>query len=186
MSRHEPLLVLEAMNTETPLFKFIKIFLGAALVVSLVGAGWNVYRRLPADGAWARTEVPVANSTNANSVVTIVLRSESAATQANTRIELYPIDFAATQRDFSAVLRPGKSFDDFLTQRIKGLVPVRAQADDNGRAVARLSEGNWWIRATAALTNGEKIEWRLPIIVSGRAQTIELTAENAYERTKTF
>ena len=170
------------MNTETPAVKVIRIFLGAALLISLAGAGWNVYRRLPADGTSARTEVP---DPNANSVVTILLRSESAAA-ANTRIELYPIDFAAAQRDFSAVLRPGKSFDDFLAQRMKGLVPVRAQTDDNGRAVAKLSEGNWWIRATAALTNGEKIEWRLPIYVSGQAQTIELTSENAYERTKTF
>jgi len=36
------------------------------------------------------------------------------------------------------------------------------------------------------LTSGEKIEWRLPVKVFGRGQTIELTAENAYERTKTF
>src|SRR2546422_7491528 len=171
------------MNTETPVVKFIKIFLGAALLFSLFGAGWSVYRRLPADGPWVRTEV---SDSNANSVVTIVLRSDSAATQVNPRIELYPIDFAAAERDFSAVLRPGKSFDDFLAQRMKGLLPVRAQPDDNGRSVVKLSEGNWWIRATAALTNGEKIEWRLPIKVFGRAQTIELTSENVYERTKTF
>ena len=69
---------------------------------------------------------------------------------------------------------------------MKGLVPVRAQLDSNGRAVAKLSEGNWWIRATATLTSGEKIEWRLPVKAFGRGQTIELTAENAYERTKTF
>ena len=174
------------IETETPIIKMIKIFLGAALLVSLFGAGWNVYRRLPVDGDWSRTAVPEANNTSANSVVTIVLRNDSAAAQVNTRIELFPIDFAAAQRDFSAVLRPGKSFDDFLAQRMKGLLPVRTQPDDNGRAVAKLSEGNWWIRATALLANGERIEWRLPINVSGRAQTIELTSENAYERTKTF
>jgi hypothetical protein len=65
-------------------------------------------------------------------------------------------------------------------------LPVRPQLDSNGRAVAKLSEGNWWIRATAALAGGERIEWRLPIKVMGRGQTIELTSENAYERTKTF
>jgi hypothetical protein len=171
------------MNTETPVVKVIQFFLGAALLISLVGAGWNVYRRLPAEGAVTRTEISDAN---ANSVVTIFLRSETAPAQASTRIELYPIDFAAAQTDYSAVLRPGKSFDDFLAQRMKGLVPVRAQTDDTGRAVAKLSEGNWWIRATAALNNGEKIEWRMPIKVSGSAQTIELTSENAYERTKRF
>ena len=161
----------------------IKIFLAASLVGSLFGAGWNVYRRLPPDGSWVRTE---ADNANANSEMAIILRSDSAATPVNTRIELYPIDFAAAQRDFSAALRPGKTFDDFLAQRMKGLVPVRAQLDSSGRAVAKLSEGNWWIRATATLTSGEKIEWRLPVKVFGRGQTIELTAENAYERTKKF
>jgi hypothetical protein len=161
----------------------IKIFLGAALVGSLFGAGWNVYRRLPMEGSWVRTE---ADDTKADSEIAIILRSYSAATPVNTRIELYPIDFAAAQRDFSAAIRPGKTFDDFLAQRMKGLMPVRAQLDSNGRAVAKLSEGNWWIRATATLTSGEKIEWRLPVRVFGRGQTIELTAENAYERTKTF
>jgi hypothetical protein len=161
----------------------IRIILGAVLVGSLFLAGWNVYRRLPADGSQTRTG---ANDTNAHSEVIILLRSDAAATPFNTQVELYPIDFAAAQRDYSAAVRPGKSFDDFLAQRIKGLVPARAQLDNNGRAVTKLSEGNWWLRATATLSGGEKIEWRVPLKVSGRAQTIELTTENVYERTKTF
>ena len=165
---------------------FIRIILGAALIGALWLAGWNVYRRLPVDSSWARTESPDAYYTNANSEITIVLRGDSAATPVNTRVELYPIDFAAAQRDYSAVVRPGKSFDDFLAQRMKGLAPMRAQLDHNGRAVAKLSEGNWWIRAIATLAGGEKIEWRLPVKVFGRGQIIELTTENAYERTKTF
>src|SRR5258708_3510579 len=159
----------------------IKIILGAALLGALFLAGWNVYRQLPADGT--RTGISDAS---ALSEMTIILRSDSAATPANTRVELYPARFAAAQRDYSAAVRPGKSFDDFLAQRMKGLVPVRAQLDNSGRAVAKLSEGNWWIRATATLTGGEKIEWRVPVKVFGRGQTIELTTENAYERTQTF
>jgi hypothetical protein len=174
------------VRTETLIITIIQIFLGVALVGSLFGAGWNVYRRLPEDGSWVRTEATAADNTKANSEITIILRSDSAATPVNTRIELYPIDFAAAQRDFSAAVRPGKTFDDFLAQRMKGLVPVRAQLDSSGRAVTKLSEGNWWIRATATLSSGEKIEWRLPVKVFGQGQTIELTAENAYERTKTF
>jgi len=159
----------------------IKIILGAALVGALFIAGWNVYRRLPA--AATRNETSGAR---ANSEMTIILRGDSAATPVNTRVELYPIDFAAVQRDYSAAVRPGKTFDDFLAQRMKGLVPVQAQLDNNGRALARLSEGNWWLRAVATLAGGEKIEWRLPVKVFSRGQTIELTTENAYERTKTF
>ena len=161
----------------------IRIILGAVLVGALFAAGWNVYRRLPADESWTRTE---SSDPSATSEITVILRSDAAATPVNMQIELYPIDFAAAQRDYSAAVRPGKSFDDFLAQRIKGLVPARAQLDNNGRAVMKLSEGNWWLRATATLSSGEKIEWRLPVKVSGRGQTIELTTENVYERTKTF
>ena len=184
--RLERFLVDTPVNTETPIIIVIRIILGAALIGALWLAGWNVYRHLPVEGSWARTDATEAYDTNANSEMTIVLRGDSAATPVNTRVELYPIDFAAAQRDYSAVVRPGKSFDDFLAQRMKGLAPVRAQLDHNGRAVAKLSEGNWWIRAIATLASGEKIEWRLPVKVFGRGQTIELTTENAYERTKTF
>ncbi len=160
----------------------IKIILAAALVGALFIAGWNVYRRLPADG----TRTDTSSGARAQLEMTIILRGDSAATPVNTRVELYPIDFVAVQRDYSAALRPGKSFDDFLAQRIKGLVPVQPQLDRNGRALAKLSEGNWWLRAIATLADGEKIEWRLPVKVFSRGQTIELTTENAYERTKTF
>lgn len=160
-----------------------RILLGAALVGSLFAAGWNVYRRLPADESSARTD---AYGPNANSELILILRNDSAATPVNTRIEIYPIDYAAAQRDFSAVVRPGKTFDDFLAQRMKGLVPVRTQLDENGRAVAKLSAGNWWVWATSTLTNGEEIEWRLPVKVFGRGQTVELSRESAYERTRKF
>jgi hypothetical protein len=159
----------------------IRIFLGTALLAALFAAGWNVYRRLPADESSARTASP-----NPNSELTVILRGDSAATAVRTQIEIYPIDYAAVQRDFSAAVRPGKTFDDFLAQRTKGLVPVRPQLDDKGRAVAKLSAGNWWIRAHATLTGGEEIEWRLSVNVFGRGQTVELTTENAYERTKKF
>ena len=161
----------------------IKIILGALLVAALFAAGWNVYRRLPADGSVTR---PETYNANANSELTVIFQGESIARAVNTQIEFYPIDFVSMQRDFFSVVRPGKSFDEFLAQRMKGLVPVRAPLDDKGRAVAKLSEGNWWLRAATALNSGEKIEWRLPINVSGRSQTIELTTENAYERTKKF
>jgi hypothetical protein len=49
-----------------------------------------------------------------------------------------------------------------------------------------LSQGDWWLRATAQLDSGEEIEWRLPLTVSARDQAIELSYENSYERTKKF
>ncbi len=161
----------------------IKFILGVVLLGSLFLAGWNIYRRLPGDGSWAR---PGASDQSGNSELILTVSSDAAPTPANARIEIYPIDYAAAQRDYSAVVRPGKTFDDFLAQRMKGLLPVRAQLDEKGQAVARLSPGNWWIRARATLNSGEEIEWRLPVNVFGRRETIELTTENAYERTKKF
>ena len=32
----------------------------------------------------------------------------------------------------------------------------------------------------------EQLEWRLPVTVGGAKQTIELTPQNAYTRSKTF
>jgi len=49
-----------------------------------------------------------------------------------------------------------------------------------------LSEGNWWLHARASLDSGETVEWRLPVNVSGSQRTVELSRENAYERTKKF
>jgi hypothetical protein len=161
----------------------VRIILSAALVGALFLAGWNVYRRLPSDESWARTD---AYDANASSELIMIMRNDSVATPVNTQIEIYPIDYAAAQRDFSAAVRPGKSFDDFLAQRMKGLKPARTQLDDKGRAAAKLSAGVWWIRATATLASGETVEWRLPINVFGREQTVEFTTENAYEKTKKF
>jgi len=160
----------------------IKFILGVLLIGSLFLAGWNIYRRLPADGSWSR---PEAYDKSADSELVLILRSD-AARPASARIEIYPIDYAAAQRDYADAVRPGKTFDDFLGQRMKGLLPVRAQLDEKGQAVAKLSAGNWWIRARATLNSGEEIEWRLPVNIFGRGQTIELTPENAYERTKKF
>ena len=52
--------------------------------------------------------------------------------------------------------------------------------------MAVLNEGDWWLHAFASLDTGETIEWRLPVVIKDRNETIELSRENAYERTKKF
>jgi hypothetical protein len=104
----------------------------------------------------------------------------------DSRVEVYPLDFAALQRDYFASPLAQKRFDDFLGRRLKGLEPERARFDGNKRAIVKLNPGNWWVRATAEMPNGESLEWRLPINVSGQGLTIELTTENVYEKTKKF
>lgn len=172
------------MEKETLAVAIVKITLGVALVGGLFSAGWSVYRRLPADGL-APLNI-TATDPRAETKVTVMLRSELAGATLNSPIEIYPFDLAAAQREFQAAPHLARQFDDFLVRRMHGITPVKAAADNKGRAVATLGAGNWWLHANASLSSGETIEWRLPVSVAGREQTVELTMENAYERTKKF
>jgi hypothetical protein len=162
----------------------VKAILGVALVGGMFVAGWNVYRRLPGDGAEPMNVT--ASDSRAETRVTVMLRSEITGATLNSLVEIYPFDLVAAQREFQTSPHLARQFDDFLLRRMHGLTPVKATTDNKGRALAILSEGNWWLRATASLSGGETIEWRLPVKVAGREQTVELTMENAYERTKKF
>jgi hypothetical protein len=131
------------------------------------------------------TSVVVSDSRAATSLTVILGRDLTGATM-NSPVEIYPFDLVAAQREFQATPHLAKQFDDFLLRRMHGITPVKATTDSEGRALATLSEGNWWLRATASLSVGETVEWRLPVNVAGPQQTVELTMENAYERTKKF
>ena len=115
--------------------------------------------------------------------LTIVLRIQGSS---ETRIKLYPIDFATIERDYTRGTRQQKPFDDFLAQRLKNLTPVIASTDASGRAVAHVTEGNWWMHAVTAFPEGEWLEWRQQLNVAQSPQTIELSSANAYERSKKF
>ena len=78
----------------------------------------------------------------------------------------------------------GKRFDDFLKERMKGRSPVNVKLDQEGKGSALLSPGSWWLHAK--LKGDEEIEWRLPVTVIGAKQVVELTAQNAYTRSRVF
>ena len=171
------------MNIESFGLRILRGVLGLGLLAALFFAGWNIYRRLPNDAVIPRAD---AADGRAKTQLRIVLGDELSAASLNSPVELYPFDLTAAQNEYQASPQLGKTFDDFLARRMHGVTPVQAPTDSHGRVAALLSAGNWWLRATAALGNGETIEWRLPFAVSGSAQTIELSAENAYEKTKKF
>jgi hypothetical protein len=151
-----------------------EIILGVALVGGLFGAGWSVYRRLPDDGSAAMNIT--ATDARAETTLTVMLRSEIGVTL-NSPVELYPFDLVAAQREFRASPHLAREFDDFLLRRMHGITPVKAPADNKGRAVATVKEGDWWLRATAALSSGETIEWRLPVKIAGREQAAETRSQ---------
>ena len=80
--------------------------------------------------------------------------------------------------------RAGKRFDDFLNERMKGRAPIATQLDAQGKTSVAVPAGTWWLHAV--LPGDENLEWRLPVNVAGTKQTIELTPQNVYTRSKSF
>ena len=165
------------MDEKHSAIRVLSLLLAIALLGTLMFAGWRIYRRLPNESMTSRLEGPPSQ-------VTIVLNNPAIAD--STQLELYRMDFAATQREFVINGRPGRSFEEYLAARLKTLAPTRARFDQSGRAFAQLGAGQWWLRATTTGASGELTEWRLPLTISQRAMTIELSPDNAYERTKKF
>ena len=164
------------MNGDSPAMRILRIVLALMLLGSLAWAGVRIYRKLPGSPGG---EASMSGARD----LTIVLRIQGSG---ETRIKLYHIDFATIERDYTRGTPPRKSFDDFLAQRLKNLTPVTASTDASGRAVARVTEGNWWMHAVTAFPEGEWLEWRQQLNVAQSPQTIELSSANAYERSKKF
>lgn len=165
----------------------VVIALRVALLLALVGAGWLVYRKLP------HNNLATTNNAQASQTALLIIMrgaAEETGVVSNISVKLYPIDIAAARREFfdpdnqRTERRAGLRFDDFLAQRMNGTRPVETRLDEHGQATVNLAPGKWWIHA--ALAGAQNVEWHLPINVAGRQQTIELTTENAYARTKSF
>jgi hypothetical protein len=156
----------------------IIVLLQGVFVLLLVGAGWWIYRQLPASGA--ETEL------NQQTTLQIVIRQtpESVGPSLDVAVSLYPVDIIAVRHEFFTEPPKGKRFEDFLKERMKGRSPVNARLDKQGNGSVSLPPGNWWLHAT--LSGDEQLEWRLPVTVVGSRQVIELTPQNAYTRSKTF
>lgn len=168
------------MNTRSPAYNLIVVVLRGALLVALIGAVWNIYHRLPSGG------IVATNDAASETTLVIVLRPSPRDTTARVSIpvQLYPVDLSAVQREYGFEPRPGVRFEDFLNERMQGRAPVKAQLDERGQAIVTLRPGKWWVHAL--LSGSQNVEWRLPINVSGRQQTIELSTVNIYARTKSF
>jgi hypothetical protein len=153
--------------------------LQVGLIAVLVGAGWMIYRRLPAGSSEVRSDQRTTN-------LQIVIRQppESVGPALDVAVSLFPVDIIAVRHEFFTEPRAGKRFEDFLKERMKGRSPINARLDKQGQGAVMLAPGSWWLHAT--LSGDEQLEWRLPVTVAGARQTIELTPQNAYTRSKTF
>ena len=152
-----------------------------ALVAALCGAGWLVYRRLPAEDS-----APAGGGANgasaAATALRIVMRERAAGEGVGVR--LYPIDVAAARREFEDERRYGQRFEEFISRRMGARKPLTARLGPEGEAVVAVPQGRWWLHAT--LEGATEVTWRLPVNVAGREQTIELNEANAFTKTKSF
>jgi len=160
----------------------VKVLLALALIAALVFAGWRIYQRLPA----GTSDQTIAIDRSAKAPWRVVVRSRVANATLHSPLELYHFDLVGTRREYEASPRLARQFDDFLARRMNNVKPLKAEVNGDGHAVAMLGAGDWWLHASASLDTGEKIEWRLPLAVANRDQSIDLSFENAYERTKKF
>src|ERR1044072_856980 len=152
--------------------------LQAGLIFVLVGAGWLIYRRLPEGNA----QVDSAERTTLQ--ILIKQTPDSVGQSLDVAVSLYPVDIIAVRHEFFTETRPGKRFEDFLKERMKGRAPVNARLDKQGSGAVQLAPGSWWLHAT--LSGDEQLEWRLPVTVTGSKQVMESTPQNAYTESKTF
>lgn len=169
------------MKTEGLAYHTATVILRIALVLALLGAGWNVYRNLPVDD-YALSETGSANNTALS--IQLLPSPDDAGASLSVPVELYPVDIAAVRREYASEPRPGLRFDDFLKRSMRGRAPVEAKLDQQGQATITITPGKWWLHVL--LAGQRNVEWRLPLTVYGRRQTIQLTSENAYSRTKAF
>ncbi|HEY0083581.1 MAG TPA: hypothetical protein VGB61_12380 [Pyrinomonadaceae bacterium] len=159
--------------------------LRVALVLALAGAGWLVYRGLPPDDAPHSLGAAGQTRDTLLRIVVPPLSGDGQNSEAtNAPVQLYSIDVAAAQREFLDERRPGQRFEDFIVRRMGARQPIRTQLDASGQTIVYVPPGRWWIHATQG--GAQEVVWRLPVNVAGREQTVELTAANAYMRTKRF
>lgn len=168
------------MNKRSLVYNLVTVVLRVALVGALIWAGWNVYERLPV-GA---TEEPPDAASQTSLVIILRPSPKEASKGLDIPVQLYPVDLSAVQREYGFEPRPGVRFEDFLSERMKGRAPLKVQLDDRGQATITLSPGRWWVHAL--LSGSQNVEWRVPVVVSGHQQTIELNAGNVYAKTKSF
>ena len=172
--------LLRVVKTTSFSYHLLTLFLRGALVVALLVSGWLIYSKLP------HQDSPNPKAHTAETTLQIVLRPpiNVGSDALDISVEFYPVDIVAARHEYFTERRAGKRFDDFLNERMKGRAPVAARLDKQGQTSVALSPGSWWLHAQ--LAGEENLEWRLHLDVAGTTQTVELTAQNIYTRTRRF
>jgi hypothetical protein len=168
------------VTSQTISYRALALVVRAALLVALAGAGWLVYKKLPGGGAAAPT-----NAGSHTTIQIVLQRSPDLANAAlDIPVEISPVDLVAVKHEFFVEPRAGQRFDEFLRERENGRAAVLTRLDSQGRASVLVAPGDWWLHAV--LPGDESFEWRLKLTVGRETQTVELTQQNVYTRSKSF
>ena len=161
-------------------YNLLTLFLRAALVVGLFASGWLIYSKLPHENS------PNLKVNNGETTLQIVLRPSvnNGSDALDISVEFYPFDIVAARHEYFTERRAGKGYYDFLNEQMKGRAKVATRLDKQGQGVVALSGGSWWLHAQ--LDGEENLEWQLHLDVAGPRQTVELTSQNIYTRTRSF
>lgn len=174
------------MSTEPPMnspsipYRLTTVFLRGLLVAALFISGWFVYVKLPHESSTN----PAASRAETTLQIVLQQPAGAGAMPLDISVDLYPVDIVAVRNEYFTERRAGKRFDDFLSERMEGRKPITAKLDRQGQTTVIVSPGTWWLHAL--LSGEEDLEWRLPVSVAGNKQTVELTSQNVYTRTKSF
>src|SRR6185295_18695080 len=127
------------MFSKLPFRSLLIQALQVALIGLLIGAGWVIYRQLP-DSTEAR-------SNQGTTTVQIFIRQppEGAGPALDVSVSLYPVDIIAVRHEFFTEPRPGKPFETFLKERMKGRSPINERLDKQGQGSVTLAPGSWWL-----------------------------------------
>src|SRR5207247_8853219 len=90
----------------------------------------------------------------------------------------------SVKQEYQAEPHTGKRFEEFRNERMRGRSLITTRLNKKGQASVTIPPGDWWVHAI--LSGDEDLEWRLHITITGYKQTIELTPQNAYTRSKSF
>ena len=161
--------------------RILVVLAGVALVVALGGAVLGVYRRLPDD------ERSAQRAPQRTSVLRLRLRREGVGFPVSAKkvpVQLFPINMAAARNEYDSEPRRGQRFEEFATRLMGARQKIEAELDEGGEAAIDVPPGRWWIHAE--IEGDRELAWRLPIDITGREKTVELTKDNAYLRAKRF
>ena len=168
------------MKTNSISYSLLTALLRAGLLLALVVPGWLIFKTLPREPSSDSRAAAAAETT-----LQIVLRPPANNSDAlDISVELYPFDIVAARHEYFTERRAGKSYPDFMNERMKGRTTVLAKLDKQGQGSVAVSPGAWWLHAQ--LSGDENLEWRLPLKIEGTQQTVELTVQNVYTRSKSF